>query len=138
MGIFGIDLVRRDGAQRDERRHQQKNSDDEHGPRREKIANGAHHRGRQAVADRGETRVAAKPFADRRVADQTEADGGHGRAEHAASKRMQDRAGEHDGKDRQHRIGQRADADRDHGDAGDKTFGAGGVNHSAAGHLAEQ
>ena len=41
-----------------------------------------------AVADRGKARVAAEPFADRRVADQAEADRRDGRAEHAARRRM--------------------------------------------------
>ena len=42
------------------------------------------------------------------------------------------------GKDRQRRIGQRADANRDDGDAGDQPFRARGVDHGAARHLADQ
>ena len=102
------------------------------------ITAGAHHRRRQAVADRGEAGVAAESRADRGMADQAEADRGHGRAEHAACQRVQDRSRQHDREDRQRRIGQGGDADGDDGDAGDHPFRTGGIDDGAAGHLAEQ
>ena len=51
--------------------------------RGEKITARPHRGGRQSVADRGKAGVAAEPFADRGVADQSQADRGDGRAEHA-------------------------------------------------------
>ena len=51
---------------------------------------------------------------------------------------MQDRREQHGCKDREGRIGQRRDGNRDDGDAGNKAFGSGGVNQPAAGHLPGQ
>src|SRR5579862_3226904 len=90
VSALRIDLARRDRAQRDERRSEQQDGDDENGARRDK-ADGAHRRRRQPVSNRGKARVPPEPLADRDVADETEADGGNGRAEHAAGKRMQNR-----------------------------------------------
>ena len=138
VGVFRIDLARRDGAQCQQRRPKQQHGDDEHRARGQEIAAGAHHRRRQAIADRGETGVAAEPRADRGVADQAEADRGHGRAQYAACQRVQDRPGQHDREDRQRRIGQGGDADGDDGDAGNEAFGARGIDDGAARHLAQQ
>jgi len=50
---------------------------------------------RKAVADRRETGVAAEPRPKRCVADETEADCGNDRTQHATGARMQD-TGRHD------------------------------------------
>ena len=138
MSPFGVDFARRYLAKRDQCRRQQHRGDDEHGARREEMTAGAHRGGGQPVADRCKARIAAQAFADRRVSDKAKADGGNGGPQHATGGRMQNRGGQHRRKDWKGRVGQRADADGDDCEAGNKPLGSGGVDDRAARHLPEQ
>jgi hypothetical protein len=77
MGALGVDLARRDPAQRQQGRAEQRRGHKEHRPGREKVSSCAHHRGREPVPDGGKTGVASEPFADGAVSDQAEADRRH-------------------------------------------------------------
>ena len=105
VGPLGIDLARRDERSASSAGHEQQRGDEEDRAGGKQIAARAHRGGRQAVADRGEARIAAEPLADRRMADEAEADRRDGRAEHAARQRVQDRRRQHHREDRQRRIG---------------------------------
>ena len=94
-----------DAAQRQQRRDQQHGGDEEHRAVGEQVAARAHRGGRDAVADRGEARIAAEPLADRRVADQAEADRRRwqGPSTQLAAA-CSTAAAEHDRKDRPQRV----------------------------------
>ena len=122
MGALRIDFVFGDAAQREQRRNQQQHRDDKHRARRKEITACAHRRGSKPIANRGKAGIAAEPFADGGMADETEADRGDRGSEHAACRRVQDRRAKHRREDRQRRISERADADRHHREAGKKAL----------------
>ena len=119
-----IDLVLADLGQRQQSGYRQHEGDDEHRTAGQQISGRAHHRGGRSVAERGETGVAPEPLADRQRSDQTKADRGNRRTEHAARGGVQRRSRDHDRKDRPYRITERADADGRDRETRDQPFGA--------------
>ena len=78
-----------DRQQRQQRRNAQGRGQQEHRLAGQVGAGRAHHRGGESIADRGEARVTPKPFAERRVPDQMQADRGDRGGEHATRERVQ-------------------------------------------------
>jgi len=100
VGANGIDLVRPDLSERDQRGNDQGGGDQEYRLVRPEIPDRAHARGRQTVADGGEAGVAAESFPAGGVTDEPETDRGKRRAHHAAAGGVQDLRPENGRKDR--------------------------------------
>jgi hypothetical protein len=100
VGANGIDLVRPDLSQRDQRGNDQGGGDQEYRLVRPEIPDRAHARCRETVADGGEAGVAAEAFRAGGMTDEAQADRGKRRAHHAAAGSVQDLRGENGRKDR--------------------------------------
>ena len=133
-----IDFALADARQRKQGRNRQDEGDEKHRAARQQIAAGAHHGRGDTVSERRKAGIAPEPLADRQRSDQTEADRGDRRTEHAAGGGMQRRGRHHHRKDRPRRIGERADADRRDRKARHQPFGAGRIDDRSAGHLPDQ
>ena len=127
-----------DPPQGQQGRHRQNGGDEEHGLRRHEITAGTHDAGGKPVADCGKARVAAEPRADRRVADQTQRNGGNGRAQNRARADVQQLRRDNRHEHRRHRDQERADAYADDGERSRALFGAHPIDQPAAGHLAQK
>jgi len=138
MGLCDIDFAFADPAKRQHGRDSQNEGDDKDRATGQQITASAHQRCSRSIAERGKAGVAAKPLADRRWADQTEADRSDGRTEHAARGGVQRGSRNHDRKNRPYRISERAGSDRRNREARHQPFGAGGIDNGTAGHLPDQ
>ena len=127
-----------DPPQRQQGRHRQNGGHEEYGLCRHEIAAGAHDAGGKTVADRGEARIAAQPRAHRCVADQTERNGGDGRAQDRAGGDVQQLRRDNRREHWRHRDQERADAYADNGERSRAPFRARPIDQPAAGHLAQQ
>ena len=99
MGANRIDLVRRDVLKRDQRWNNKRGGDEKYCLIRPEIADRAHSRCRQTIADRSEARVAAEPFAAGGMTDEPKADGGKRGAHDGAPGGLQKLRAEHGRKD---------------------------------------
>ena len=79
-----VDLAVADGGERQHRRDRQGRRGEEYGLRGDEIADRAHRRGGEPVADGCKAGVAAKPRADGGMPHQPEGDGGDGGRQHRA------------------------------------------------------
>lgn len=138
MRSFGIDLGWPDARQSQYCRNGQGNRDEEYGTARKQIPERAHYGRRYPAAERSETGVAAEPPANSRLTDEAKADCRNGRAKNATAGRVQGGGRQYDRQYRPSRVGQRAHANRGHGDARHKPFGSRPIDDCPAGHLAKQ
>ena len=100
MGANGIDLVRPDLSQRDQRGNDKGGGDQEHRLVRPEISDRAHAGCRETIANRGKAGVAAEAFPTGGMTDEPEADRGNRRVHHAAAGGVQDLRPENGRKDR--------------------------------------
>lgn len=90
-----------------------------------------HDGGEKTVADGGETSIASKPFPNRCVPDETEADGSERRTEHTARRGVEHSCCNHDDKDRPQCQYKGAHTDADDRRSGCASFRANGIDHRA-------
>src|SRR5262249_29356575 len=107
-----IDLVGSDPSKREQGGNDESRGDKENGPYRQKIAASPDGGRRESVSNRGEAGIASKPFADRPVPDEAQADRRNRGAEQATRRRMKNGRSQYDRIDRPCRVGEGADPDR--------------------------
>jgi hypothetical protein len=101
MGANGIDLVRPNLSECDQRGNDQGGGDQEYRLVRPEIPNRAHARCRETIANRGKAGVAAEAFSTGGMTDEPEADRGNRWVHHAAAGGVQELRPENGRKDRQ-------------------------------------
>jgi hypothetical protein len=79
-----MDICGPNAAKGDEQRKHQRGSDEEYRAEGQEVGDEAHKTGRDYASRRGEALIASKSFGERRVADETEADGNNCQPQEAA------------------------------------------------------
>ena len=131
-------VARADAGKRQDGGCRERRGEEEHGLVRDQVAAGAHRGSSGAVADGGETGIAAQPRSQGGMTDEAEADRGDDRPEHAACARMQHARSHDDGERRPDRERKRTQTDRHHGEHGNQSCRAYGIDQSSARHLTGQ
>src|SRR5271166_1946889 len=135
MCPFGIDFVTADAAERKQCRNAKCNRHQEDRAIRDQVPGRSHARRGKTRTDGGKACVAAKPFTDGKMTDQTKADGGYARSEHATGGGVQYSRGNDDAEDRPCCVGKCAHADGDDRPRGHEALGPRRVDQRAARHL---
>jgi hypothetical protein len=133
-----LDIAHANAGKRQDRWRSKYGGQEEHGLTGDKRSACTHGGRGDAVAYRGEARIAAEPRAERSMANQTEADRGNDRPQHAAGRRVQDTRSHHNGEIRPDRERKRAQTNRRHRQPGNQPRRADGIDQRTAGHLAGQ
>ena len=138
MRLGRIDFALADARERKQGRNCQDKGDEKHRTARHQIAARTHHRRGCSVTKRREAGIAPEPLTDRKRPDQTEADRGNCRTEHATRGGVQRRGYYDYRKDRPRCIPERAYADGRNRKAGHQPLGASGIDDGPAGYLPYQ
>ena len=133
-----FDVAHANAAERQDRWRSKDGGQEEHSLTGDKGSACTHRSRSNAVADRGEAGIAAKPRAECSMADKAQADRGDDRPQHAACRRVEDTGSHHDREIRPDRERKRAQTNRRHRECRHQPRRAYRIDQRTAGHLAGQ